>query len=208
VTGWIAAHADVLQVLTSVLLALVWIIYLQTFLVGFHRQRRTTLLVNTGVGVGMRARCFVSNLGFEPVYLMQVMVRLRTAEREETAVITDRTEMTEEQLRDPGEATNQGPLKSGEMSDIGDFHGLFTRASDQVEAAMTPANVAEFEIVIAATSAANSAVVGASRRFRLVSGSDGLIVQPLTLSTRQIRGRLERRRLRRELEARLDRVPG
>lgn len=205
-SAWLAQHAAALQIASSFLVALVWVVYLQAFLLSFRRQRRTMLLVSRGAGVGMGARCFISNLGFEPIFLVQVMVRLSAGGRRETAIITDRTELTEAQLRDPEEPTNLGPLKSGELADIGNFRTLFTRARDQVGEALGDGAITAMEVVVVASTAASSTVVGAERRFRLTGAAEDPVVQPVSLIARQIRGRSERRRLRRELEARL--LPG
>lgn len=60
--NWVAQHSSALQVLLNGLMVLIWILYLQIFLTSFRRQRRSDVLITVGAGVGLAARCFVTNL--------------------------------------------------------------------------------------------------------------------------------------------------
>ena len=199
-TAWLAQNQAAVDTGVSVLMALIWLVYLQIFVASTLRQRRSSILVNTGVGVGMQARCFISNLGYEPVYLNEILVRLNSGGRTATAVITDRRELSDEALKDPDEATNQGPLRTGHMTDIGSFHDLFERARGQVEEDFAPERIDRLELIVVANTA-SVRHVGASRAFCLTHAPEGIRMKPETLDTHQIRGRRARGQLRSELEA-------
>src|SRR5690554_2505690 len=109
---WLNAHSSGLQTLFSGAMVVIWIAYLQVFLISFQRQHRPDIMINMGAGVGLKARCFVSNLSLEPIYLFEVIVEVKTGSGTYRSSVTDRTELPDQQLRDPAEATNQGPLKS------------------------------------------------------------------------------------------------
>ena len=56
--------------------ALIWVVYLTAFLASYRRQRRPSILITSGAGRGMGAHCFVTNLGLEPVYVLDIILDL------------------------------------------------------------------------------------------------------------------------------------
>lgn len=200
---WIAENSGTLRLATSLVMTGVWIVYLQVFLKTFLRQRRPNILISLGAGVGMKTRCFVANLGLEPIYLSDVIVDLETEAGRHRATITDRTELGEDQLRDPGEATNQGPLASGKSVDIGSFETLVQRVRTQGVDLDDGAAVRSVEIVAVAEAASSGTHFGAARTWRMQREGDQLHLRAETLRTRQLRSWRQRRRLRRELADRL-----
>lgn len=197
---WISANATLLQVGVAAVSAVIWLIYLQLFLVGFLRQRRPEILVSRGAGAGMEARCFIANLGFEPIYVSQLLMSVRTPDGRLDAAITDRESMTEEQMRDPKHATNQGPLKSGDSFDAGSFDDLVRRAL-RAAGGDEEAEVRGFELTVVALHAASAAFIGAVRQYDVMEREGRREVVPIGLETRQIRSPLGRRILRRRLQA-------
>ncbi|MFZ3584825.1 hypothetical protein ACOI1H_22120 [Loktanella sp. DJP18] len=75
---WLSTHSDALQVLLSAIMVVIWVAYLQVFLLSFQRQQRPDILINMGAGIGLKTRCFVSNLSLEPIYLLEVIVEVET----------------------------------------------------------------------------------------------------------------------------------
>jgi hypothetical protein len=197
--SWAAENATLLQLGVAIVSAIVWLVYLQLFLVGFMRQRRSEILISRGAGVGMEARCYIANLGFEPIYLSQVLISIRTAEGNFDAAITDREAMTEEQLRDPKQATNQGPLKSGDSFDAGSFGELVGRAFRGRGCRDHP-TVESFDLTVVALHASSSAFVGAVRHFDVIQRDGQSNIVPDDLTTRQIRSPLSRWRLKARLQ--------
>lgn len=200
---WISRNSEMLRLLTSLVTAGIWLVYLQIFLKTFLRQRRPNILISLGAGVGMKTRCFVANLGLEPIYLSDVIVDLVTESGHHRATITDRTELGEDQLRDPSAATNQGPLGSGEYVDIGSFETLVQRVQRQGVDVDPGAEVRSVEIIAVAEAASSGTHVAAARTWRLLREDGQLHLRPETLETRQLRSWRQRRRLRRELAERL-----
>lgn len=205
---WIADNSESLQVLTALVTAVVWVFYLQLFLTNFVRQRRPHILISLGAGLGMKTRCFVTNLGFEPIYLSDVIVNLVTEDGENhRATITDRTELGAKELNDPAEATNQGPLASGNYIDIGDFGTLVERARNEGFQIDSGEGVEAIEITAIAVTASKGAFIAATRTYRVVRDGAVLHLVPLTLTARQLRSWWQRRHIRRELSARLAEDP-
>ena len=199
---WISAHTALLQVTVAVVTALVWMVYLQLFLSSFLRQRRPEILISRGPGVGLDARCFIANLGLEPLYVSQLLMTVRTAERECDASVTDREVLNDEQTRDPRLATNQGPLKSGDSYDAGSFGELMGRAL-QASGQPEDASVESTELTVVALHAGSASYVAASRRYEVIAREDHTDVVPEGLTTRQHRTYFARRRIRTRLQQEL-----
>ena len=144
----------------------------------------------------------MSNLGFEPIYINDILLTLENGEVQ-TANITDRSELTDEELRNPAEATNQGPLKSGDYLDIGSYRQLINRVrtfgSDQEMAG----DLSRIVLTVVGTTAAEANLIAARRSFRVEWREDSAILRPTSLNAEQIRGWRARRRIRRHLEAEL-----
>ncbi|MGR3821839.1 MAG: hypothetical protein ACU0A5_04600 [Salipiger marinus] len=198
---WLSTHSDALQVMLSGLTALIWIVYLQVFLVSFRRQRRPEIIISLGAGAGTKASWFVANLGLEPVFIVDVLVRLETEDGITEAVVTDRTEMNDRELSNPSEATNQGPLASGAFMSIGTLDTLLHRSASQP---IPVSDLKSVTIVVAASMAARWSLVGASRQYRLSFDEEGApTILATKIDTDQIRSRAGRRALLRKLESRL-----
>jgi hypothetical protein len=181
----------------------VWISYLNIFLFSFLRQRRQLVTITQGAGAALNAKCFVSNLGLEPIYIAEVVIDLLVAGERCQAVVTDRTLMSDQELQDPREATNQGPLQSGHHSSIGEFGDLIRRGLSSSECKGTLDEVSEVTVTVVTATAAKGAVTGARRAFVIEGSGEDRILHGRTLMAEQITGRAASRKLRRDLEQRL-----
>lgn len=197
---WVSANATLLQAGVSVVTALVWIFYLQLFLLSYMRQRRPEILISRGAGVGLDARCFIANLGLEPIYVSQLLMSVWIDDTRCDAAVTDREAMTDEQARDPRLATNQGPLKSGDSYDAGSFGELVGRAL-RSSGLPEDATVERLEVMVVALHAASATYFGAVRRYDVIRRESHYDIVPVGLETRQLRSVLARLRLRKRLHS-------
>lgn len=205
---WISTNSAALQVVLGAATAVIWILYLQLLLSNIMRQRRPKILIRIGAGVDLDARCFVCNLGFEPIYIMDLTLTLSRGEEKRTAFITDRSEMSREDLTAPTAATNQGPLGSGEYFDVGSFGGLLERAGRFFGEEIDPDQLTAFEVMVIATTAASTTLVAAYRDFTVQGTGEHRRLLPNIVDTVQVRSPLARRRIKRELQRQLqDGVP-
>jgi hypothetical protein len=199
---WIHQNSDFLQVVLNGLMVVIWVIYLQIFLVSYRRQGRASILINLGSGVGRRSRCFVSNLSLEPVYLLDVLVELEMEDGAHEADITERAERSGAQLASPSEATNQGPLKSGEFIDIGSLDDLLARASPQLKG-VDQERMTSFAITVVVHTASTPDIVGARRCFRVCRKGGETRIIPMQIAATQIRSWWGRRQLQGKMVRRL-----
>jgi hypothetical protein len=200
---WLADHNTALSVVLNAAMLVVWISYLNIFLFSFLRQRRQLVTITQGAGAALNAKCFVSNLGLEPIYIAEVVIDLVVAGEQCQAVVTDRTLMSDQELQDPREATNQGPLQSGHHSSIGEFGDLIRRGLSASKCEGRLEDVSDVTITVVAATAAKGAVTGARRAFVIEGSGEDRILHGRTLMAEQITGRAASRKLRRDLEERL-----
>lgn len=200
---WISENSGMLQVVLNAAMVVIWIVYLQIFFISLKRQHRSKLLINMGVGSGLKARCFISNLSLEPLYLHDVVVELTTDAGTREAVITDRAEMTVDQMDSPSQGTNQGPLKSGDSVDIGSFNDILERASYTLKDVALE-DITHVQIKALAQTSSSPQVIGACREYRLHKSNGMTDIKPTQVTGKQIRFWWGRQRLYREMQKRLD----
>ncbi|WP_156170552.1 hypothetical protein [Luteimonas sp. FCS-9] len=204
-------YAPLIAAGMSGLTALIWIVYLNVFLSSYRRQHRPSILITSGAGRGMSAHCFVTNLGLEPVYLLDIVLDLTGPDgRVVRAVIPERNERWQDRHQveadDARGATNVGPLRSGEEKDLGRFSTMIERACTENPDIRPDMPLQCVEITVVTITASHAELCGASRRYRVEDGPDGIAqLRPTTIKARQLQGLLARRRLTRELSQQLGR---
>ena len=90
---WISENSGLVQAGMAAVTALVWMVYLHIIVSGLRRQRRTEILIQLGGARNLSARILVSNLGFEPIYVLEIMLTVWTASGERMSSVADRTEI-------------------------------------------------------------------------------------------------------------------
>lgn len=192
---WIKDNSEVLQLGLGLVSAVVWLGYLQILYLGFARQRQAVVMIHHGAAEDDRARCTVSNMGTEPIYVMALLAKLTIDGKTVNATVTDREELAFEDLETPISRTTQGPLKSGEYMDVGSFSDLIWRAQQRngvSDASLTD----EIEVSVVAASGHASKLVVANRTFQRRKDDDGAVhFIPTSVLTKQIRGPWTRRKL-------------
>ncbi|ALG91740.1 hypothetical protein TQ29_02295 [Actibacterium sp. EMB200-NS6] len=186
---------DLLNLVLNALMLLVWVVYLHLILMGFLRQRQCILHLDLGAATDENARCIVTNMGSEPVYLAAVVIDLSFENRQERYVITDRSEMPLDQADRPLERTIKGPLAGGEALDLGSFRDLVgrsvaTKAIDETMEALTAVTVT----AVAVSNHAQS-LTGGYKRFDVYWDGHIRMFRPNSVITSQVRGIWRRRDL-------------
>ncbi len=197
---WIRQNAEILQLGLGVISAVVWLAYLQILYLGFVRQRQAVIMIGHGAASDDRARCIVTNMGTEPIYVIAVLAKLTIDGKPYKASVIDREELDIEDLEDPLKRTTLGPLKSGAYMDLGSFKDLIWRAQQRLGLARD-SRVEEIELTVGAASGHATKLVVATRAFRREDGAEGsAVIQPATLLTRQVRGGWHRRKILAQLK--------
>ena len=201
---WIAKNSDSLQLVVSLVTGMVWLAYLHIIWLGFRRQRQSVILINRSVAQDENARCFVTNMGAEPIYLLEVMAKVVTDDKTYVVKVTEREEVALDEVEDPVARTNQGPIKSGSFVDIGSFVDLLRRAEVRTGSDGLFDNVRQMELTVAAADGHAKHLVAARRKFQAEWKDGKPYFVPESLMTDQIRNIIQRRKINAMLEERIE----
>ena len=199
---WIADHGQLISIILSFAMLLVWVAYLQMLFVQFRGSRRSSILITRAAGKGLRSRCLVTNMSSQPLYVTSLIGTLHIGDRQIELPLTDLRELPDDLGADPRSQMGQGSLSTGQYIDIGHFDEIVTamlKANEETD--VDVAQVHQLDLIVVALYAPEHLPVGAARSFHFDrNGAKGVKVVPLSIATDQIR----RRRSRRELLAKVE----
>ena len=203
--NWISEYHQTLSLLVNIGMLLVWIAYLQLFLRNYRRQTQPKILINIGAGRSIDARCLISNMGSDAIYIESLIATVETNDGRWECPVTDAQALAQDQEQSLRNMTAQGTLKQGEMMDIGSFRDLarhVVRESDcpVPSEAEFPEELTAIEVQAIADFGPDDLLIGAKRRFEVVREDGGWVLGKHTPHTEQIRSRRERREIKRRLE--------
>lgn len=168
---WLSKNAVLIQTLTNIVMALIWLAYLQVIVSGVLRQRRPLLSINRGAGQGLDAHLLLTNLGHEPVYIRDVLMTIHSGTSRQNVFLTDRHEYAADDLSAPLKGTLQGPMESGAYMSIGTVQELFDRGGAHAEVSHV-ARVEMIEIIVLGVA---QKATGARKSFQLIGGDDEVL---------------------------------
>jgi hypothetical protein len=202
---WIRDNYAIISVLISLGMLIVWIVYLQLFLVSYERRMRPKILINMGGGHGIDAMCLLSNMSSEAVYVESLIATLESKGEQWVGPVTDVEALTrDDKPPNPLDTTRQGPLQPGEVRNVGSFRNLIRHVLEEGGASRSgddiPDSITGFEIQAIADFGPDDLLVGAKRRFDLDKRDGEWVLKPQSPFTAQIRSRRERKRINRMLE--------
>lgn len=202
---WIREYHQTLSLLINIGMLFIWIAYLQLFLANLKRQTRPKILINVGAGRNLDARCLISNMSPEAIYIESLIATVEISERQWVRPVTDAHELAEKQDQNLRSMTMQGPLKQGEVMDVGSFRDLVRHVVRDAECpvpadAEFPDDLTALEIQAIADFGPDDLLVGAKRRFELARENGAWTLGRHSPHTEQIRSRSERRRIKQLLE--------
>lgn len=205
---WLQTNADVISSLSAIATLAVWALYLQLIYGSLSRSRRSKILINRGAGHSVDARCIVSNMGAEPIYLEAVRLTLEERGQKSTRSLSDLDVFIVPDA-DPRPQWMQGPLASGEMIDLGTFRSLtdwaFEGSLQELDGGSgVGPRQAELTVLVVASMTSEDRLVAACRSFRVAHAGHGLQVQPRSLRTSQMRSGKERAQVEEQLLRELD----
>lgn len=201
---WIANNSGTLQLVISLLTGIVWLAYLHILWLNFRRQRQSVILINRSIAQDENAHCFVTNMGAEPIYLLEVMARIATDDKTYTVKVTEREEVALEDVDDPLTRTNQSPIKSGDFIDIGSFLELLHRADARIGSEGIFEKVRQMDLTVAAADGHATHLVAARRKFKAEWKDDKPYFVPERVMTHQIRNIFQRRKIGAMLEEQIE----
>lgn len=193
---WLQKNTELVGAMSSLAMVLIWVFYLQIFLISYLRQKRARVHIDCGAATDETARCIVTNMGQETIYLSAVVVVLISDGRCERSLATDKVELPREEVHQPLEKTNKGPLKNGEARDIGSFWDLAQRANFRLGVEIPMHELHAIEVTVVAASNQAQKLVGGYKRFKILKVDGKRTFAPDGFLTKQIGSPWRRRRLR------------
>ena len=192
---WISANSSLISVAISALMLAVWVTYLQLLFVQYRAARRFSVLVTRAAGKGIRSRCMITNMSAQPVYVTSLIGTLHLADRQIELALTDLRELPDDLGQDPRSAMRQGSLSTGQYLNIGHFDEIVRAMLDaNAESDVEVGDVRQLDLTAVALYSSDELPVGAARSFAFSPRGDGTLkVQPLSITTEQIRKRNARR---------------
>ena len=194
---WIEIHHTALSVLISFAMLIVWVMYLQLFLMTYVRQRRSKIIINKVAGNSQKSHCFISNMSAETIYVIIIRATLRSNEDTWTAYITDFEEISDNSEKRPADMTYQGPMGTGAFYDLGSFESIISCVLSRTKAPKDILQHDDFsmEIKVLGFYGSEKLPVAAFRDFTYEIGE----IRPATPQTYQVRSLLKRRQIAHEL---------
>lgn len=204
---WITRNHQIIGSVINLGMLVVWIVYLQVFVSNYRRQTRAHILINLGSGSGLDARCLVSNMSSEPIYIQSIIIEWDMPDSYHSRPVTELDGVEEwDEPSDLDLWTRQGPLGAGQIRDMGAFRAMLEHAlSGRSDAGEDPGadawdDLVAFEVKIIAVYGSEDLPVGAKRRFDILRKHGTTTLSPQTVGAQQIRSRGERRAIKSALD--------
>jgi len=210
----IRANADLLSLAATVAMVAIWLIYLHLFWKNYRRHLRPSIVINRGAGTGLDARCLVSNMSAEAIFIEGIILVLERENQYWSTAIITAGEIGEDGEGKTGLARppmHEGPLASGAYVDIGRFQDIVERAFGTVRrqgGRDDRLGFDGFEIWVIANYTAEQRLVHARRRFDIGRKEGNWALRPHQLETEVVRVRSddERRRIENTLQTELEKT--
>ncbi|MCC8931538.1 hypothetical protein [Rhizobium sp. 'Codium 1'] len=197
---WLEENHGVLSALSSLAMLGVWVLYLQLFYSSYRHQIRPKILITRGGGHTAAARCILTNMSPEIIFVQAVLLRLSFPDGEETYSLSelDRTGFAPSDRRSE---LVQGPLRSGDFLDLGSFDELLSALLGKDDAGHKLAAASSLTILVVGSYTWHDRLAAAERTFNLDRNkADEIVLLPARMTSRQIRTRAERRAIARMVE--------
>ncbi|MBS9405136.1 hypothetical protein KG088_16050 [Halomonas sp. TRM85114] len=209
---WLVAHKELVTILTNIGTLLIWLVYAQLLYFGFRRQRRPRLIINRGKKKDINARCIISNMSAEPIYIQHIIAELNTTHGKLAKDVTDWEERPDEEGRTSerqtsrddttSDGTRQGPLKSGSYLYITSFNDLVQSVAAENDIALEDGRpvgdlaFVSLTIRLICIYGSEDQPIGAERCFYLEDDKRPYSLVPSNWDTRRLASIWQRRKLR------------
>ncbi len=185
-------YAPLVSAASSLLMLVVWGVYLDVFWRSYRRQHRAKIVIGHGEGMGLDSLCLVSNMSAEPIHIEGVIIAAERDGQRWAKAITSISDING--ATGPRKPAREGPLKSGDYIVLGTFRELVELATAAEEAGCPPLHT--IAVWVVADLSTETELVFARRRFLIRRHAHGTVFRPEELETR----RISRARERHEVE--------
>lgn len=226
----IVEHAQTISGIGTAVMATIWLVYLQVFLLQFRRQRRAFLVIHHARGLSPSASCLLVNMSQETVHVQCVIARVTTKQGEYVRQLADLRRPSADEEEVEGKL-REGPLQPGGYVVLGDFEEIIldtaadakeessrepsgedaggrseqpaSQRSDEDLVAGPPSSLSEvesLELCAAVVHGPSNHPIGARRRFSVEAEDRRFLIRPQNIHTEQLTNFRKRRQVRRWVE--------
>lgn len=195
---------------TSVLMTLIWIVYLHLALMQYLRANQPFLVIHHAHENDPKALCLVINMSKEPVHLQCVVADIRGRHGFLRRYVTDYRRITPDD-RNVQSRLRQGPIQPGGYLVLGSFEEIMTGArsepEDIDESAPMPdmlEGIHSLELCVAVLHGPSQFHIGARRSFYVEREDGAMIIRAHSIHTEQLVSRAKRRTVRQWVEGRVE----
>jgi len=194
---------DYISPISSAIMAVIWIVYFQLFLIQYQRNNRPYLVIHHAQNENPDALCLLVNMGKETVHVQCVQVVMETqAGEEKTLTVTEYRRVGADDSN-VHQVLRQGPLQPGGYLVLGSFRNIILgRRSEDNDSDYLFEDIANVEIRAAVVHGPSRYPVGVRRRFWLRHEGETEIF-PQNIHSEQLNRRRNRHEVRRWLESEL-----
>ncbi|MGV0912543.1 hypothetical protein [Martelella sp. FOR1707] len=191
---WLDQHGAAIDSLLGGATLVVWVLYFQLLLTTYRHRSRPKILINRAGGDTPDTHCIITNMSAEPIYLESVLLHVVGDKGDQTFALS------EVGAGSPNGSSPQkwyqGPLSSGELSDIGSYRSIIERFRKGELQKIGNADfgaIQSLTVIAVASYTARESLIAAERTFDLVE--DETILRPRRYAATQIRSGRRRRRI-------------
>lgn len=190
---FLTEHSELVNTSLNFAMVLIWVAYLQIFLVSHRRLSRAVIHIDLGLAEGSGSRCLVTNLGSAAIYVQGIAADLGRDGQKSQMVITEREEVTAEDVSDPMARTNRGTLQPGQTVDIGSLDDLIRRAWIRLHETWSFDEIQHVTITVVGISGQIERIIGAAKEFSIEHTGTAVQFTAQNIMTRQIHPRQTRK---------------
>lgn len=196
-------NIDVVNAASNVVMALIWLVYLQFFYRSYKRANRPLMIIHYAQGRGMDAPCMFVNMSKEPVHVQCIVVHIKGRTGVEIRYITDYFRRSPEN-GDVVHSLREGPIQPGGYIMLGTFNDILSDEADSIDPSSSGKHLKEYEqfqICIAVTHGPSEHHIGVRRAFMLRhEGRQQPELKAYSIYTEQLLSFRKRRIVRRWVE--------
>lgn len=185
-------HVQVVNAVLNAIMVLIWTAHLHTFLSSHLRQSKSVIHIDIGAAKGAQSRCLVTNLSSNPIYIQGLVADLARNGQSSRTIVTDRNEISKDDVQDPLAGTNRGTLQPGGTIDIGSLYDLVSRARISLDEDWSTDRIDSVTLTVVAIPGHVDRVVGASKTFDAVERNGQIAFSAKKILTHQLRPYLTR----------------
>jgi len=212
----IRENVDILSLGANLAMVLIWLVYLHLFLKSYRRHLRPSIIINRGAGTGLQARCLITNMSAEAIYIEGIILVLERDGEQWRTALSATSEIRKDENATQAPRPNriqEGPLASGAFMDIGRFQDIVERAFGTVQTESDREDRLGFEcfeIWVIARYTAEQQLVFVRSRFDVGRTKGNWALRPHQIENEEIRSGEKRRQMEEVLQHELERglVPG